>query len=138
MRTLPGYSLPSTTEMNIHEVFTRIFIQLSEIDKRISFYENLCGKKCTLRFKYDEKNLELAVVGSFLLIAGSESHLEPFKETRITCLVDSVDDFKTFLQEQGASILDAPKATLTGRNMRARHIDGLVVEYVEHEVKGEA
>ena len=123
--------------MKIHEVLTRVFVKLSEKEEHISFYENLCGQKCKLQFKYDEKNLELAVVGQFLLIAGSENNLEPFKETRITCVVDSVDDFKTFLQEQGATILDAPKAVPTGRNMRARHIDGLVVEYVEHVVRGE-
>lgn len=99
----------------------------------LSFYENLCGQKCKLRFKYDEKGIELAAVGSFLLISGSENHLAPFKKTKITCLVDSVDDFKTFLQECGATILDAPKSVPTGRNMRARHMDGLVVEYVEHK-----
>ncbi len=68
-----------------------------------------------------------------MLISGSENHLAPFKKTKITCLVDSVDDFKTFLQEHGATILDPPKSVPTGRNMRARHMDGLVVEYVEHK-----
>lgn len=102
------------------------------MDGQISFYEKLCDRECKLRFRYDEKNLELAVVGSFLLIAGSEENLAPFQETRITCLVDSVDEFTTFLQEQGAVIVDPPKAVPTGRNMRARHRDGLVVEYVEH------
>ncbi len=124
--------------MKIHEVFTRIFVNSSEIDSHISFYENLCGQKCKLRFKYDEKGLELATVGPFLLISGSENHLKPFKETRVTCLVDSIDDFKAFLQEQGATILDEPKIVPTGRNMRARHADGLVVEYVEHNTKGKA
>lgn len=123
--------------MKIHEVYTRIFLDSSEIDDHLSFYENLCGQKCKLRFKYDEKELEIAVVGSFLLIFGADKHLEPFKETKITCLVDSLDDFKTFLQEQGATILDEPKIVPTGRNMRARHADGLVVEYVEHNTRGE-
>lgn len=121
--------------MKIYEVLTRIFLNLSEIDNRISFYENLCGQKCRLRFKYDEKGLELAIIGSFLLISGSENNLKLFKKTSITCLVDSVDDFKTFLQEQGATILEEPKIVPTGRNMRVRHADGLMVEYVEHKTR---
>lgn len=123
--------------MKILEVFTRIFLPSSEIDNQISFYENLCDQKCKLRFNYVEKGLELAIVGPFLLISGSENQLTPFKETRVTCLVDSIDDFNTFLVEQGAIILDEPKIVPTGRNMRARHADGLVVEYVEHHTKAE-
>ncbi|NHZ85651.1 MAG: VOC family protein, partial [Planctomycetia bacterium] len=117
--------------MKIYEVFTRIFLNPEEIDRTVSFYENLFGQKCKLRFKYPEKGLELASVGSFLLISGSTNHLKPFRDTKVTLLVDSIDDLKEFLQEQGATILEEPKSVPTGRNMRVKHIDGLVVEYVE-------
>jgi len=118
--------------VKIREVLTRIFLNSSEIDRQIIFYENLCDKKCKLRFNYDQQGLELAVVGSFLLISGTDEHLEPFKETTVTCLVDSLDDFKVFLLKEGVTILAEPKMVPTGRNMRARHRDGLVVEYVEY------
>lgn len=121
--------------MKIREVLTRIFLNSSELDHHISFYENLCGEKCDLRFKYYEQGLELAVVSSFLLISGTDEHLKPFKETAVTCLVDSLDDFKTFLMKEGVTILAEPKVVPTGRNMRAKHKDGLVVEYVEYATK---
>ena len=122
--------------MKIYEVLTRIFLNPEEIDRAVSFYENLFGQKCKLRFKYPEKGLELASVGSFLLISGSTNHLKPFRDTKVTLLVDSIDDLKEFLQEQGATILEEPKSVPTGRNMRVKHIDGLVVEYVEHNAAG--
>ncbi len=113
--------------MKIYKVLTRIFLNPEEIDRSISFYENLFGQKCKSRFKYPEKELELAQVGSFLLISGSTNSLKPFRDTKVTLLVDSIDDLKVFLQEQGAP---------TGRNMRVKHMDGLIAEYVEHNAAG--
>jgi hypothetical protein len=121
--------------MKIYEVLTRIFLDPLELDKSVSFYESLRGQKCKLRFKYPEKGLELASVGSFLLISDSTNHLRPFRDTRVTFLVDSVDDFKKFLLEHGATILEEPKSVPTGRNMRVKHSDGLGVEYVEHNTE---
>lgn len=119
--------------MKIHDVLTRIFVSPADFEKSIHFYENLFGLKCDIRFKYPEKGLELASVASCLLISGSVDQLKPFLETRVTYLVDSIDDFKKFLIGQGATILEDPKKIPTGKNMRVRHPDGLVVEYVELE-----
>jgi len=119
--------------MKINETLTRIFLSPSDLDKTIYFYENLFGQKCDVRFQYPEKGLELASVASCLLISGSVVDLEPFRETRVTYLVDSISDFKEFLLGQGATILEEPKIVPTGKNMRVKHPDGLVVEYVELE-----
>jgi hypothetical protein len=124
--------------MKINEVFTRIFLSPSELDKTIHFYEDLFGQKCDVRFNYPEKGLELASVASCLLIAGSDDHLGPFRETKVTYLVDSLDDFKEFLLGRGATLLEEPKSIPTGKNMRVKHPDGLVVEYVELETDGGA
>ena len=124
--------------MKIYEILTRVFLDNSEMDNTITFYENLLREKCKLRFKYPEKELELASVGSFLLISGSADHLKPFTDTRVTFLVDSVADFEKFLQKKGAIILECPKPVPTGRNMRAKHPDGLVVEYVEYDTEDNA
>ncbi len=124
--------------MKINETLTRIYLSPSDLDKSIHFYESLFGQKCDIRFKYPEKGLELASVASCLLISGSADHLKPFRETRVTYLVDSINDFKEFLLGQGATILEEPKLIPTGKNMRAKHPDGLVVEYVELETNGGA
>lgn len=117
--------------MKINETFTRIFLNPTDLENSIQFYEKLFGQKCGIRFNYPEKGLELATVASCLLISGSADHLKPFLETRVTYLVDSLDDFKEFLLGQGATILEEPKSIPTGMNMRVKHPDGLVVEYVE-------
>ena len=124
--------------MQIYEVLTRIFLNPSEMDNSIAFYEKLLRQKCKLRFKYPEKELDLASVGSFLLISGSPDNLKPFTDTRVTFLVDSIDDFKEFLPKNDAIIVEHPKSVPTGRNMRVKHPDGLVVEYVEHNTEDNA
>ena len=124
--------------MKIIETLTRIFLRPSDLDKSIHFYENLFGQKCDNRFKYLEKGLELASVASCLLISGSADQSKPFREMRVTYLVDSINSFKEFLLGQGATILEEPKLIPTGINMRVKHPDGLVVEYVELETDGGA
>jgi hypothetical protein len=103
------------------------------MDSAIDFYERLSGQGCTMRVKYPEKELELASIGSFLLISGSAENLQPFKNTQVTLLVDSMDDFLEFSVNHGSTILEYPKSVPTGRNMRVRHPDGLIAEYVEHK-----
>jgi predicted enzyme related to lactoylglutathione lyase len=118
--------------MQIHKILTRVFVNSKELENAIQFYEKLFGEKCELRFKYAEKELELAMVSSILLISGSEDRLRPFTETKVTLLVDSIDEFLEFLTTHDSTILEYPKSVPTGKNMRVKHPDGLIVEYVEH------
>ncbi|TCS60952.1 VOC family protein [Varunaivibrio sulfuroxidans] len=120
--------------MKVRGVLTRIFLEPSRLNETVSFYEDLLGEKCALRFEYPEKGLELARIGTFLLIAGSADRVRPFENTRVTFLVDSMEDFEKFFRNHeasGASILDTPKEVPSGVNMRVKHPDGLVAEYVE-------
>ncbi len=110
----------------------RIYLNPAELDKTIDFYENIFGEKCQLRFKYSEVKLELAMVGYVLLIAGSDEALKPFRNTQATFLVDSLNDFKDKLVHHGAVILKEPQNVPTGINMRVKHPDGTIIEYVEH------
>jgi len=71
-------------------------------------------------------------VGDILLIAGSDEALKPFKSTQATFLVDSLDDFRAYLEEKGAKIIRGPAKVPTGKNMTIKHPDGSVIEYVEH------
>ncbi|MBH8561232.1 VOC family protein [Nostoc sp. CENA67] len=117
--------------MQILKVLTRVYLSPADLDDAIAFYENLFTEKCWLWFEYSETGLELAGVGSILLIAGSAEALSPFKSTQATFLVDSLNDFREALALQGAVILAEPNKVPTGANMRAMHPDGTIVEYVE-------
>jgi predicted enzyme related to lactoylglutathione lyase len=115
--------------MIIKHILTRIYVE--EIESAISFYEKLTNSKCGIRFEYKQLNLELAQVGNFLIISGSEESLKPFRNTLSTIRVDSIDEFRSFLIENEAVILQDKKEVPTGFNMTVRHKDGSIFEYVE-------
>lgn len=118
--------------MKILRVLTRIYMDPADLNEAMAFYEKLFGVKYDLRLKYVKAGLELAGIGPVLLIAGSEERLRIFRQTQATFLVDSIDDFRNWLPGTGTVILEEPKKVPTGRNMRVRHPDGTIIEYVEH------
>lgn len=119
--------------MKIIEVLSRVYLQPDRLETTIGFYEALFGVRCQLRFVYHAKRLEVAQIGRVLLIAGDQEDLAPFRATNSTFMVDNLDEFQThFVKNPDVQILSQPQAVPTGRNMRVRHPDGLVVEYVEH------
>jgi pentatricopeptide repeat protein len=48
--------------MKILSTLIRVYVEKSELDQTIQFYESLYQQKCSLRFSYEEKNLELAMI----------------------------------------------------------------------------
>ncbi len=118
--------------MKILKVLMRVYLSPEDLDRAIAFYEDIFGERCQLRFKYEDAGLELANVGSVLLIAGPDRILRRFKNTLATFLVDSLNDFKEEFTKIGVVILEEPKKVPTGMNMRVKHPDGTIVEYVEH------
>jgi hypothetical protein len=118
--------------MKILQVLPRIYLSREQLEASVAFYESLLGERSRVRFTYPEAGLELALVGSLLLIAGSEASLEPFKATQATCLVDSLVEWKDFLLKSGTALLKGPKHVPTGMNMLAQHPDGTRIEYVQH------
>jgi hypothetical protein len=116
-------------KMKIQQILNRIYV--NEMNQTVAFYENLLGEKCKMRFEHKQFHLELAQVGSILIIAGSDEVMKSFKDTKATFLVDSIIEFKDFLLANGATIMKDVKETPTGINMIVKHLDGTIVEYVE-------
>lgn len=116
--------------MKVLKTLSRVYI--NDLNPSIEFYEELLGTAAPMRFEIPQIGLELAQVGDILLIAGSDEALKPFRSTQATMLVDSLDEFKTYLEEKGAEIIRGPNTVPTGRNMAVRHPDGSIIEYVEH------
>jgi predicted enzyme related to lactoylglutathione lyase len=119
-------------KMKIQQVLTRIYLSREELEASVAFYESLFRERSLVRFAYPEAGLELAQVGSLLLIAGEATTLEPFKATQATFLVDALSEWKDFLLQSGATLLKEPKHVPTGMNMLVKHPDGTRVEYVQH------
>jgi predicted enzyme related to lactoylglutathione lyase len=116
--------------MKILQTLSRLYI--SDLNSALEFYETLFGTPAAMRFEIPSIGLELAQIGDILLIAGTDEALKSFRSTQATFLVDSLDEFRVYLEEKGAEILRGPDKVPTGRNMTVRHPDGSVVEYVEH------
>lgn len=116
--------------MRVLGIYTRLLV--NTLDQSLPFYEELLQTRSKNRFRYPEMHLELAQVGNFLLIAGSDEALAPFRDTIATILVDSLSEFKAYLEVHGSKILRGPRQVPTGINMTVRHPDGTVIEYVEH------
>ncbi|WP_067935879.1 VOC family protein [Alicyclobacillus kakegawensis] len=123
--------------MKVLKTLSRIYLDAGKLDGEIMFYERLFSEKCRLRFTHPKLGLELAQVGSVLLIAGPMDNLETVKLTQMTFLVDSIHDFRDTLVSEGATILEGPNEVPTGLNMRVQHPDGAIVEYVEHRQNNE-
>lgn len=119
--------------MKILATLFRIFVDEKGLESTIEFYEKLYSEKCRLRFSLDLVPLQLAQVGSCLIIAGSTEARRPFEATKMTLLVDHIQNAAIDLVHQGATILEGIKTVPTGWNMRVQHPDGLIVEYVEHQ-----
>ena len=111
--------------MKVKQVLNRFYAH--DLEKAVKFYESILNEKCTLKFKYDEMNLELAQVGNILIICGSDKALKPFRDTKATFLVDSITEFRDFLLENGAKVIRDLKEVPTGRNMTVQHLDGTIV-----------
>jgi hypothetical protein len=116
--------------MEILKVLSRIYVNSSDLYRFIKYYEDIFDKKCKMIIEHPA-GLELAAIGSILLIAGSKDSLKPFRDTKLTFLVDSVNEFREKLDKNGTIILNEPQEVPTGRNMRVIHPDGTIVEYVE-------
>lgn len=118
--------------MQVLRVYVRVYLAPSALDDAIAFYEAVTGELCALRFSHPDAGLEVAAVGALLLIAGPPERLALIQTTQATLLVDNLDAARDIVIAAGASILEEPHHVPTGRNMRVRHPDGKIFEYVEH------
>ena len=107
-------------------------IYVNELEKAISFYEDLLQTKIGTRFYYAEKKLDIAVIGQFLLISGTDEALADVRNISVTFLVDNIQTYKDWLLVNGAAIIQDIIEVPTGYNMIVKQPDGTVAEYVQH------
>ncbi|HZB90530.1 MAG TPA: VOC family protein [Stellaceae bacterium] len=124
------------SEPGIVEVQSRVFVPPEQFRATVAFYIAMTGGRCSLHFPFPERGLELASVSSpgasFLIIAGTEAALAPFRATVLTVLVTDIAAAIERLVTLGASVVQGITPVPTGFQTRLRHPDGLVVEYVQH------
>ncbi|WP_211193238.1 VOC family protein [Actinoplanes sp. TBRC 11911] len=99
---------------------------IDSLDNSLPIFERLTGTRA-VRFPYRE--WEVGVVGDFLLVQIPPG-TEPAWLVRALCAVDDLDETLRALTEGEAEILSGPNDVPIGRNILARHPDGLVIEYL--------
>jgi hypothetical protein len=122
--------------MRILQQAFRVYTDINGLEKCIRFYEEIQGIKCERRVKIPETGVEAAKVGGFLILAGDKEHIEAVRYVNAIFYVDSLDEFSDLLNSKGADSVHGPRIVTGGKNLTARHADGLVVEYFEAVKKG--
>jgi hypothetical protein len=104
-------------------------VEVKSLEAAIPLYHELAGDVEVRRFPYRE--LELALVGPFLLYSGP---VERYTSQTATVVVGSLDPVLETLSKVGAEILEAPNEVPNGTRIVARHPDGYVFEYMQPRV----
>ncbi|MER6074135.1 VOC family protein [Streptomyces sp. NPDC001817] len=103
-------------------------ICVDDLETAIPFYERLAGGRA---LRFGRGGVQVAAIGSFLLMSGPEEELEVLRRVAATIAVKDVDEAHRLLSELGARIIAGPVPTPVGRNLIAMHPDGSVFEYVD-------
>ncbi|MER6567257.1 VOC family protein [Streptomyces sp. NPDC001093] len=103
-------------------------ICVDDLETAIPFYERLAGGRA---LRFERGGVQVAAIGSFLLMSGPEAELEILRKVAATIAVEDVDEAHRLLTGLGARIIAGPLPTPAGRNLIAMHPDGSVFEYVD-------
>ena len=123
--------------MKMVKFFARIYLRKTELEAYKKFYMALQGvDRPHHEFYYEAFRLDLVAIGNIMLIAGDKADTEQFEATKLTWVVEELDDVRTYLIQAGVKIINDVKVVPSGHNMRAMLPDGTIAEYVEHNDDG--
>ena len=115
--------------MKILKTYSRVYT--SDINKTITFYQNLTGQKVFQHFQLPKMNVEVAYIGDFIIISGEGEIMNHFRKVHSSCIVEGIEKIKSYLMEQKSTVFLDLQNIPTGRNMIIQHPDGIVIEYLE-------
>lgn len=113
--------------MRVLKTYARVFV--ADLDESLPLFETLVGASADLRFAFEKA--ELAAVGDFLLIAGADDHVAPYRSTVGPVIVDDLDALMALIVGTSGAEVIGESRSATGRFAYLRHPDGAVVEYVQ-------
>lgn len=111
----------------ILKTYTRMFT--TNLESTVATLEAVHGTQPHLRLHYEP--LTLVGIGDVLVIGGTDAALEPIRGSYGPWIVEDIDDTKSRLLANGASVVRDIRDIPTGRMMYMKHADGSVVEYVQ-------
>lgn len=117
--------------MTVLATLARVYVD--NLDVALPTFVALTGEQPRLRFTY--RDLELASIGGYLLLAGSQEALAPYRGTHATAIVESIDRVLRMTEQHGGKVIDGPNEVPTGRNLTVRHPGGATIEYVQFHAR---
>lgn len=108
---------------NISKVLARVFVP--DLDAAVPLYEELAQARAE---KFGFRDVELARVGPFLLLAGNTA---AYRDRTATIQVASLAPVLAALETAGGEVVEGPAPAPKGVRLIARHPDGAVFEYIE-------
>ncbi len=114
-----------------------LIVAKEQFEETIDFYERLLGENMRARLKNPTGKLDLALIGSMLLIGGAPEDLAGRRELKATFVVDSLDEWHDEMGRISAEVVEAPtpgpmsSSGAIGRFMFVRHPDGNLFEYFQ-------
>ncbi|WP_035794237.1 VOC family protein [Kitasatospora mediocidica] len=114
--------------MKVLATLARLYVD--DLDRALPALRDLTGQESRGRFAYG--GVEVARIGGFLLVAGTDEALARFRNVQSTVVVDDLDGVQALLDAHGGEVLAGLNQVPTGRNLVVRHPGGVVFEYVEH------
>jgi hypothetical protein len=108
---------------NISQILARVFV--ADLDAAIPLYEELAQAR---EEKFGFRDVQLARVGPFLLLAGNTA---AYRDRTATIQVASLAPVLAALESAGGEVIEGPSPAPNGARLIARHPDGAVFEYIE-------
>lgn len=117
--------------MQVVRQMIRLYVSTENLPATIMFYEDAQDVQCERQFHIAAANVDVAIVGGVLILAGRDEVLAPMRETQAVFIVDSLSEFSEWLVKNGGVVVHDIRPSPGGRHFTGRHPDGLVVEYYE-------
>lgn len=115
--------------MKITKTYATVHIR--HMKDSLPFYEQLTGQLVEKQWESVELGLEFAIVGSFVLVAGSEQALALVEGIHHIFYVDSILEFQEFFAAKGVERIRGPITNEAGTLIVVRYPDGQIQEYLE-------
>ncbi|MFF3754929.1 VOC family protein [Streptomyces sp. NPDC002018] len=111
----------------ILKTYARVFTH--SIDATLTTLRALVGRQEDLRVAFGD--LEIAAIGDFCVVAGTDEALARYLGTVGPLIVDDLEAARTTVLRSGAEITVPHFESATGTGFYARHPDGVEFEYVQ-------
>lgn len=121
--------------MKVLMVLTRSNVPIEQFEDAVAFYQKLYGTEPRMRTELPEQEMKFAQICSTVVVGLGPDQLAGMADIHSTYLVDNIEAWAKTLPDMGAQLCVPLTTVPTGQLLVARHPDGCLIEYIEHNNK---